>query len=525
MAINIINGTDENDILGQTTLGADQMTGKKGDDKFYVNNIADTIIENLNEGIDTVISSLNYILGNNLENLTLIGSTALNGTGNALNNSITGNTANNKLSGLDGNDILRGGAGNDILDGGNGNDIFNGHAGSDALIGGTGSDTYYADATDTITELAGQGTDRVISYIDYTLGNNVENLTLVGTTALIGTGNALNNTMLGNDAYNTLRGGVGDDMLNGGAGNDTLNGGTGSNTLIGGSGNYSYYVNTNVTDTITELAEQGIDRVVSYIDYTLGNNIENLTFVGSTALNGTGNALNNLLIGNTAKNTLNGLAGNDTLNGLAGNDALNGGDGNDILTGGDGADILTGGLGKDTYNLAETTHSVDNVVIGENTATTFLSDYLGNTDVVNGFVMGEDRLVVLYTNIVADITTKTTGINSDPTDPDVIFGSIAKHTVGNGIYSFYDINGAPIEIVPGNEKNAYAYMVENTPTNGSIAGFHVTTAPGKTDTIIIQHDHTSKLDASTNVTTLVESHIAIDLVGINVASLDNTWII
>ena len=148
------------------------------------------------------------------------------GTGNTLNNVITGNDGSNTLSGLGGNDTLNGGLGNDMLDGG---------TGSDAMAGGAGSDTYVVDvAGDSVTENLNQGTDTVRTALAaYTLGANVENLTFTGTVAFSGTGNGLDNTILG---------GTGNDTLNGGAGDDTLSGGAGADTMIGGTGNDTYIV-------------------------------------------------------------------------------------------------------------------------------------------------------------------------------------------------------------------------------------------------------------------------------------------
>ncbi|WP_199332029.1 Calx-beta domain-containing protein [Anabaena lutea] len=242
---------------------------------------------------DTLTAFVTTTLPANVENLILTGNAAINGTGNSLNNTITGNGANN---------------------------ILNGGAGIDILIGGLGNDIYIVDSTtDTITELASQGTDTVQSSISYTLGTNVENLTLTGSAAINGTGNSLNNTITGNGANNILNGGAGIDILIGGLGNDI-------------------YIVDSTTDTITELASQGTDTVQSSISYTLGTNVENLTLTGSTAINGTGNSLKNIIRGNGANNILNGGAGNDLLQGLGGNDTLWGGLGDDVLTGGVGAD-------------------------------------------------------------------------------------------------------------------------------------------------------------------------------------------
>src|SRR5207249_1627598 len=147
----------------------------------------DVVTKNAGEGTDTVQSSIAYILGANVENLTLTGTSAINGTGNTLNNVLTGNSAAN------------------VLDGG---------TGADTMAGGTGDDTYVVDN-------AGEGTDTVQSAVTYTLAANVENLTLTGASAINGTGNTLNNIITGNSTANVLDGGAGVDTLVGGTGDDT----------------------------------------------------------------------------------------------------------------------------------------------------------------------------------------------------------------------------------------------------------------------------------------------------------------
>jgi len=357
---NVITGNDAANTLmgleGDDTLngmgGADTLIGGTGNDTYVVDNGGDVVTENAGEGTDTVRSGIDYTLGDNVENLTLTGN-AISGTGNALDNTLIGNGNNN------------------ILDGG---------IGADSMAGGYGNDTYLLDNLgDTVTEYAGQGTDTVIAPFDYTLGANVENLTLTEGAALTGTGNELNNAITGNSNDNTLTG------L---AGNDTLDGGIGADTLIGGTGNDTYIVD-NLLDTTVEAAGEGIDTVKSSLTWTLTDNLDNLTLTGTDAIDGTGNVLDNIITGNAADNTLTALEGNDTLDGGAGADTLLGGTGNDTYVVDNAGDLVIENLaeGIDQVKSSITYTLTDNV---ENLTLTGTAAIDGTGNVLDNVITGND---------------------------------------------------------------------------------------------------------------------------------------
>ena len=346
---NVITGNARANTLlglgGNDTLngggGADVMTGGAGNDVYIVDNSADVVVELRGGGIDRVESSRSYVLSAEVEHLTLTGTAAINGTGNASNNVILGNGAAN---------VLRGGAGHDTLNGG---------AGADRMEGGTGNDVYFVDnAGDVIVEALNAGNDTVHVNRSFSLGLNLENLTLTGTGAFRGTGNGGNNVLVGNAAANVLYG-LG--------GNDTLNGGGGADTMVGGAGNDTYYVNhagdkVVETTTLTSSVDAGgIDKVFSAISYSLASGvsqsfIENLTLTGSAAINATGNAKSNVLIGNAANNTLRGGAGNDTLNGGGGADRMYGGIGNDTYVVNHAGDVVVEALNQGTDTVQSSIH-------------------------------------------------------------------------------------------------------------------------------------------------------------------------
>ena len=479
----ILTGTAGNDTLtggaGNDTLnggaGNDTMVGGLGNDTYIVDAIGDVVTEAVSAGTDTIQSAVTITtLAANIENLTLTGATAINGTGNTLNNILIGNSAAN---------------------------ILNGGAGADTMIGGLGNDTYTVDDVgDVITENLNEGTDAVSSSVTYTLSANIENLTLTGTAAINGTGNAVVNTITGNSGNNTLDGGAGIDSLVGGTGNDTyivdltaanaledtiteaasagtdtiilrggtvtaatvvslaptalaqvenldasntgttllnltgnalannikgnaannvIDGGTGNDTMEGGLGDDTYVVNV-ATDVVTEAASAGTDTVQSAVTLTaLAANVENLTLTGTTAINGTGNTLNNVLTGNSANNSLSGLAGNDILNGGAGTDTLIGGDGNDTYIVDTTTDVITeastAGAGTDTVQTSVTfvlgaTSNLENLILTGTTAINATGNALAN---------------YLYGNAANNILTDTTGGN------DILQGGAGLDTINH----------------------------------------------------------------------------------------------
>jgi Ca2+-binding RTX toxin-like protein len=213
------------------------MQGGLGNDTYTLSSAGDVVTENANEGTDTIKTYLTYTLGNNLENLTLLGNADIDGTGNSLNNSLTGNNFNNTLSGGDGSDTL------------------NGSIGNDTLIGGNGTDTaYYYNAPDSVivnlaTGTANDGQDGIdtLSQIENVQGSNTagDNLT-------------------GNTGVNVLYGYGGADILTGGGGNDLL-----------------YVGSDTVKDTVNYTSGDGVDTVYNFVRGASG---DLLKFTGITAI-------------------------------------------------------------------------------------------------------------------------------------------------------------------------------------------------------------------------------------------------
>lgn len=221
-----ISGGIGNDTLDGGT-GIDIMYGGEGDDTYIVDTASDQVIEYRGEGIDTVRSSVSYMLENtNVENLVLTGNAAY-GYGNGLANRMTASDAGSLLHGWGGNDTLLGGASRDRLYGSSGDDRLSGNGGNDRLYGGTGKD-----------RLEG-GTGR-----DYLAGDS------------------------GNDI---LKSGDGHDTINGGSGNDVIYGGKGKNILTGGSGRDTFVFDT-------KLGKGEIDTIRDFNPWEDTIRLENAVF-------------------------------------------------------------------------------------------------------------------------------------------------------------------------------------------------------------------------------------------------------
>jgi Ca2+-binding RTX toxin-like protein len=425
-ADNVLSGGAGNDALtggaGNDRLnggsGNDTMTGGTGDDTYVVGSASDVVIENADEGIDTIETSITYTIASmsNFENVTLLGSSNLNATGNAAANVLVGNTGANRIDGGAGADTMRGGAGSDTyvvdnvddvvfelggegvdliessvsyslmsaasvenltltgsanidatgsdswgntLTGNSGNNRLDGRGGADTMIGGAGNDTYVVDnAGDVVTE-SGGGTDTVESYITFSIASlsNIENLTLIGSGHVNATGNSGNNTITGNSGNNRIDGGTGDDAHIGGAGDDTLVGNAGLDSFDGGEG-------TDTLDFTYTSSSVDIDLASGLATFSGGATIETVVNV-ENVLAGSGN---DTITGTSADNVLHGGAGNDTINGGAGNDIINGGDGNDAHNGGDGDDTLIGNVGTDSFDGGDGVDTLDFTYTSSNVA-------------------------------------------------------------------------------------------------------------------------------------------------------------
>src|SRR3954471_4414357 len=407
---NLLTGSSQANVIvsfeGNDTLdggaGADTLIGGAGNDTYIVDSAGDEVTEAADEGADTVLSSISYTLGANLENLTLTGAGNLSATGNAAGNIIVGNTGNNALAGLGGADALDGGGGTDTatyaasiagvnvslatglgsggdaegdtlanienLTGSGQNDTLEGNGGNNFLAGGSGNDTVsYAHAGAAVTVNLAQTTAQ------NTIGAGTD--TLTGFENL--TGSVFDDTLTGNSVANVLIGGLGNDTISASGGSDRLDGGGGNDTLTGGTAaDIFVYASGGGADIVTDFSHGQGDR----IDVTDVPGIFGLADVQSRATQqgantvidfGNGDTLTlqnvtlaalvagdfifpNVIVGTPARDTLIGTGRADAIFGLGENDRLQGLGGNDQLDGGTGFDraIYTDATGAITVNLA-----------------------------------------------------------------------------------------------------------------------------------------------------------------------------
>jgi Ca2+-binding RTX toxin-like protein len=391
----MLDGAEGNDLLAGGA-GDDSMEGGAGDDSYEVDSAGDAVVETSGGGHDTVIASITYSLGAEVEDLRLVGEAAINGTGNAADNLLVGNDRANTLAGL---------AGNDALDGG---------LGGDTMIGGMGDDTYYVESSsDVVVEATGEGTDTVRSRVSRALEANVENLTLIGSAAIDGTGNVLHNVIVGNISANVLDGGAGGDLMRGGRGDDT-------------------YIVDDAADVVVEQPGEGTDTVIASVSYGLSANVENLVLTGN-AVQGTGNELGNVITGNALGNVLDGGAGGDTLAGGAGDDAYVVEDANDLVVenAGEGSDTVRASIDQTLAANVESLvltgiavrgigNALDNTLTG-NAAGNLLDGGAGGDRMVGG--AGDDTYMV---DNAADVVVEQPGEGTDTVIASVSYGLSAN---------------------------------------------------------------------------------------------------
>ncbi|PZQ48731.1 MAG: hypothetical protein DI556_13005 [Rhodovulum sulfidophilum] len=326
-------------------LGADTMNGGLGDDTYVVDDAGDRVIESTggaSGGVDTVLSSVSFTLGANLEHLTLTGGNSLSGTGNGLGNILTGGDGWDSLAGRGGADTLIGGLGNDTLLGGAGNDVLAGGAystsgslpriyvtpeegydwrppsdGRDQIDGGAGTDTLvhaqyvYDDGAGYATPFLDRGL-RIDLGAGTALAEGLAQVDRLVSIENVATGNA-DDTVIGSAGANEIWVNYGFNSVDGGGGNDTIHGGQGLR--------FPY-----ATDE------------ADYV-YGLGDTIEVLR----------GGAGDDVIYSGGA------IAYYDQFHAwwqTRASDALYGDAGNDRLVAGDGGTVMTGGVGADRFEFS-----------------------------------------------------------------------------------------------------------------------------------------------------------------------------
>ena len=408
---NLLWGMEGNDVINGGG-GGDEIDGFEGIDTVSYEGSAEGVTVSL---IDDTAAGGDAD-GDQLDNIEILigsgyadtlsgddGDNALDGRGGE--NTLYGYGGADGLWGGEDDDTLYGGDGTDVLKGFGGNDELDGGDEADSMWGGTGNDLYMVHPGDVVTEYADEGIDTVDAWINYTLGDHVENLVLAGAGGLSGTGNDLDNAIVGNDYDNLLNGGGGVDTLKGLGGADIIDGGTGADTMYGGDG-YDIFIVDDAGDVVTEAIGEGFDMVQTGVSYSLaaGSEVEVLYADPATtaAIDLIGNEFDNFLTGNDAVNIIGGGYGKDTLRGNAGGDVFIWSYVDEIGLSNFDPDIVTDYSSAQGDVLHFTNIDADETVDGNQDFTFIGTAAFTAPGQINWFTNGTDTFIQLNTN--ADLT-------------------------------------------------------------------------------------------------------------------------
>jgi Ca2+-binding RTX toxin-like protein len=509
-----------NDTL-TSNAGTDTLVGGAGNDTFVVNNAADVISDTSSTAANTLYSSVSYSLPTNVNTLILTG------TGNLVG-----------LANTTGGDVLLANSGADTL--------ISAVGLLDQLEGGTGSDLFEVNyVSDTVTVGKSHGIDTIQSSVSFSAAANVADLVFTGTAAVSGTGNSLANLIIANDGSDTLTAGSGLATLQGGAGNDvfvinnlndvvidtsttsantlrssvsytlptninalvltgsaalsgtanngadTLTSNTGLDTLTGGDGNDLFIVSKS-TDIVQDTWTTTTNALQASVSFSLPTNVNALTFTGSTAVEGFGNAANDLMTANTGADTLVAGNGNDTLQAGTGTaaDSLVGGTGNDLFIVNHSGDAVNVGTihGNDTIeayatytaapnvatltmmgtsNLSGTGNSLANVITG-NSGNDTLTAGAGLATLIGG--TGSDTFVI---NNTADVV-----VESSTTSTNVLSSSVS-YTLPTNVNRLILTGSASLV---GSANNANDTLTANNSSDTLVSGTGIDSLVGGTGT-------------------------------------------